>query len=32
MILIDGGAKSGSWTIVRYSLALASLLGKEIEL
>jgi len=32
MINIDGGAKSGSGTIVRYSVALASLLGKEIEI
>ncbi|TET44434.1 MAG: RNA 3'-phosphate cyclase, partial [Dehalococcoidia bacterium] len=31
MITIDGGAKSGSGTIVRYSVALASLLGKEIR-
>jgi len=29
---IDGGAKSGSGTIVRYSVALASLLGTEIKL
>jgi len=32
MITIDGGAKSGSGTIVRYSMALASLLGKEIRI
>jgi RNA 3'-terminal phosphate cyclase (ATP) len=32
MIFIDGGAKSGSGTIVRYSVALASLLGKEIRI
>ena len=32
MITIDGGAKSGSGTIVRCSVALASLLGKEIEI
>ncbi len=32
MISINGGAKSGSGTIVRYSVALASLLGKEINL
>ncbi|MEA3442129.1 MAG: RNA 3'-terminal phosphate cyclase [Chloroflexota bacterium] len=32
MITIDGGAKSGSGTIVRYSMALASLLGKEIKI
>jgi len=32
MITVDGGAKSGSGTIVRYSVALASLLGKEINL
>jgi RNA 3'-terminal phosphate cyclase (ATP) len=32
MITIDGGAKSGSGTIVRYSIALASLLGKEIKI
>ena len=31
MMTIDGGAKSGSGTIVRYSVALASLLGKEIK-
>lgn len=31
MISVDGGAKSGSGTIVRYSVALASLLGKEIK-
>ncbi len=31
MITIDGGAKSGSGTIVRYSVALASLLGKQIK-
>jgi RNA 3'-terminal phosphate cyclase (ATP) len=32
MITIDGAAKSGSGTIVRYSVALASLLGKEIRI
>ena len=32
MITIDGGAKSGSGTIVRYTVALASLLGKEIKI
>ena len=32
MITIDGAAKSGSGTIVRYSIALASLLGKEIKI
>jgi RNA 3'-terminal phosphate cyclase (ATP) len=32
MITIDGGAKSGSGTIVRYSMALASLLGEEIRI
>ena len=32
MITIDGGAKSGSGTIVRYSVALTSLLGKEIKI
>jgi RNA 3'-terminal phosphate cyclase (ATP) len=32
MITIDGGAKSGSGTIVRYCVALASLLGKEIRI
>jgi len=32
MINIDGAAKSGSGTIVRYSVALASLLGKEIRI
>ena len=32
MITIDGGAKSGSGTIVRYSVALASLLGMEIKI
>ena len=31
MITIDGAARSGSGTIVRYSVALASLLGKEIR-
>lgn len=30
MISIDGAARSGSGTIVRYSMALASLLGEEI--
>jgi len=32
MITINGGAKSGSGTIVRHSVALASLLGKEIKI
>jgi len=32
MITIDGAAKSGSGTIVRYSVALASLLGREIRI
>ena len=32
MITINGGVKSGSGTIVRYSVALASLLGKEIKI
>jgi RNA 3'-terminal phosphate cyclase (ATP) len=32
MMIIDGGAKSGSGTIVRYSMALASLLGKEVRI
>jgi RNA 3'-terminal phosphate cyclase (ATP) len=32
MITIDGGAKSGSGTIVRYSMALASLLGREVKI
>jgi len=32
MIIIDGGVKSGSGTIVRYSVALASLLGKQIKI
>jgi len=32
MMIIDGGAKSGSGTIVRYSVALASLLGQEIRI
>ena len=32
MVTIDGGAKSGSGTIVRYSVALASLLGEEIRI
>jgi len=32
VITIDGGAKSGSGTIVRYSVALASLLAKEIKI
>jgi len=32
MINIDGGVKSGSGTIVRYSVALASLLGEEIRI
>jgi len=31
MINIDGAAKSGSGTIVRYAVVLASLLGKEIR-
>jgi len=29
MITIDGAARSGSGTIVRYSVALANLLGEE---
>lgn len=32
MITIDGGAKSGSGTILRYCVALASLLGKETRI
>ena len=32
MITIDGGTKSGSGTIVRYSVALATLLGREIRI
>jgi RNA 3'-terminal phosphate cyclase (ATP) len=32
MITIDGGAKSGSGTIVRYSVTLASLLAAEIKI
>jgi len=32
MITIDGGTKSGSGTIVRYSVALASLLATEIKI
>ena len=32
MITIDGAARSGSGTIVRYSAALASLLGKEVRI
>lgn len=32
MITIDGGAKAGSGTIVRYAVALASLLGEEIKI
>jgi len=32
MKVIDGSTKSGSGTIVRYSVALASLLGKEIKI
>ena len=32
MITIDGGAKSGSGTIVRYSITLASLLAREIKI
>jgi len=32
MKVIDGGTKSGSGTIVRYSVALASLLSKEIKI
>jgi len=32
MMTIDGAARSGSGTIVRYSMALASLLGKEIRI
>ncbi len=32
MIQIDGSKKSGSGTILRYSMALASLLGEELEM
>ena len=32
MITIDGGAKSGSGTIVRHSVALASLLVEELRI
>jgi len=32
MITINGRAKSGSGTIARYSVAPASLVGKEIEI
>ena len=32
MIYIDGSAKSGSGTIVRYAIALASLLGEELHI
>ena len=32
MITIDGAARSGSGTIVRYSVVLASLLWEEINL
>ena len=32
MIYIDGSAKSGSGTIVRYAVALSSLLGEEINI
>jgi RNA 3'-terminal phosphate cyclase (ATP) len=32
MIHVDGSAKSGSGTIVRYSVALASLLGEELHI
>ena len=32
MIYIDGSAKSGSGTIVRYAVALASLLGEELHI
>lgn len=32
MMTIDGAAKSGSGTVVRYSVALASLLGKQIKI
>ena len=32
MLTINGGVKSGSGTIVRYSVALASLLGEEIRI
>lgn len=32
MVTIDGGSKSGSGTMVRYSVALASLMGKEIRI
>ena len=31
MIAIDGAARAGSGTIVRYAVALASLLGKDIR-
>ncbi len=32
LLKIDGGQKSGSGTIVRYSVGLAALLGKDLEL
>jgi len=32
MIYIDGSAKSGSGTIVRYAVALSSLLGEELQI
>ena len=32
MIYIDGAAKSGSGTILRYAIALSSLLGKELHI
>jgi RNA 3'-terminal phosphate cyclase (ATP) len=32
MILLDGSQKSGSGTIVRYAVALAALLGREVRL
>ena len=32
MIYIDGSAKSGSGTIVRYAVALSSLLGEELHI
>ena len=32
MIHIDGAAKSGSGTMVRYAIALSSLLGEEVHI
>ena len=32
MIYIDGSEKSGSGTIVRYAIALSSLLGEELHI